>query len=93
MTDANGCSVVTTTFNVTEPSIPVFATINLNTNVSCNGGSDGNATIVPGGTAPYTYLWSIGSQTTQTATGLPAGTYSCVVTDANGCSYTNKHSY
>ncbi|HHZ64322.1 MAG TPA: hypothetical protein EYN51_02295, partial [Flavobacteriales bacterium] len=56
--------------------------------VSCNGWADGQATITPvGGTSPYTYQWdaSAGSQTTQTATGLTAGTYSATVTDDAGC--------
>jgi gliding motility-associated-like protein len=47
---------------------------------------DGTATInVTGGTAPYTYAWDDTEvQTTQTATGLCAGTYTCQVTDALG---------
>ncbi|WP_242086304.1 HYR domain-containing protein [Aestuariivivens sediminis] len=54
--------------------------------VSCNGGSDGEATVdVTGGIGPFTYLWSNG-QTTQNATGLPAGSHSVTVTDSNGCS-------
>ncbi|MCX6243103.1 MAG: T9SS type A sorting domain-containing protein [Bacteroidetes bacterium] len=54
------------------------------TNVSCNGGSDGTATAnVTGGVAPFTYLWNtVPPQTTQTATGLTAGTYAVTVTDA-----------
>lgn len=46
----------------------------------------GAATInVAGGTAPYTYAWNSPMlQTTQTATGLCAGTYTCQVTDAAG---------
>ena len=36
------------------------------------------------GVAPYSYLWSDG-QTTQTATGLSAGNYTCIVTDSEGC--------
>lgn len=54
--------------------------------------SDGLITVLPfGGTpyqvgAPYLYLWNtIPAQTTQTATGLIAGTYICEVTDSNGC--------
>ena len=57
------------------------------TYVSCFQGNDGAATVVAnGGTAPYTYLWSdAGAQTSATATGLMAGLYSVLVTDANGC--------
>ncbi|WP_242155022.1 LamG-like jellyroll fold domain-containing protein [Aestuariivivens sediminis] len=56
--------------------------------VSCNGGSDGEATVdVTGGIGPFSYLWSNG-QTTQNATGLPAGSHSVTVTDSNGCSTT-----
>jgi parallel beta-helix repeat protein len=58
------------------------------TNVTCNGGNDGSAVVsATGGTAPYTYAWdaNAGSQTTATATGLAAGTYTVTATDANGC--------
>lgn len=53
--------------------------------VTCNGDEDGSATVtVQGGTTPYEYLWSDG-QTSATASGLGAGSYTCTVTDANGC--------
>lgn len=54
--------------------------------ISCNGGSDGEATVNPTGGFPpsYSYLWSDG-QTTQTATGLSAGLHSVQVTDDFGC--------
>ena len=56
------------------------------TTITCFGGSDGTATeVVTGGTPLYTYLWSPGGQTTQTATGLLAGTYIVTVIDASGC--------
>ena len=42
---------------------------------------------VAGGTPGYTYLWS-NSATTQDLTGVAAGGYSCVITDANGCTST-----
>jgi gliding motility-associated-like protein len=56
------------------------------TQVSCPGGNDGTATaqITPLA-AGTTYAWSNG-QTTQTATGLSAGTYTCVVSTPTGCS-------
>ncbi|MGD0712071.1 MAG: T9SS type A sorting domain-containing protein [Bacteroidales bacterium] len=49
----------------------------------CYNDSNGTATATPsGGTGPYTYLWSTTPpQTTQTATHLPAGTYTVTVTD------------
>ncbi|MFH0867511.1 MAG: right-handed parallel beta-helix repeat-containing protein [Bacteroidota bacterium] len=57
----------------------------IQTNVSCNGGNDGSATVTAtGGTAPYTYLWNtIPPQTSNTATGLSAGNYSVTVFDSN----------
>src|SRR5690606_20161457 len=56
------------------------------TNVACNGSSNGTATVtVSGGIAPYTYSWSPTGGTSATATGLSAGTYEVTVTDANGC--------
>lgn len=54
------------------------------TNSTC-GGSDGSINIeIVGEVAPYTVLWSSG-QTTEDLTGIPAGTYTVTVTDANGC--------
>jgi len=64
--------------------VPVTASIGEVQNVSCNGGSNGSATVeASGGTPPYTYLWSNG-QTTATATNLTAGNYSVTVTGAGG---------
>ena len=84
VTDANGC-IQTAGVTVTQPNA-VNATIAVNSNVSCNGGSDGSVTVsASGGTAPYTYLWTPSAQTNATATGLSAGTYTAAVTDNNGC--------
>ncbi len=86
ITDANGCTG-TVNATVTQPTA-LSATIS-QTNVSCNGGSNGSASItVSGGTAPYTYSWSPTGGTGATATGLSAGTYTVTVTDANSCSTT-----
>lgn len=82
VTDANSLTGTTAVF------IPAPYTIILNTfssNAPCNT-SNGQASVVPsGGAAPYSYSWSNGA-TTQIATGLAQGTYSVIVTDANGCS-------
>ncbi len=85
VTDTNGC-VATHTDTVTEPTAIV---ISINTSgVSCNGGNDGTATASPtGGIPSYAYQWGAltGNQTTATAVGLSAGTYSVTVTDSTGC--------
>ncbi len=83
ITDANSCTS-TETVTITQPSTALTSSIS-STNVSCNGGNNGSATVTAsGGTTPYTYLWN-GGQTTQTISSLIAGTYSVTVTDANGC--------
>jgi len=84
--DGNGCDTVVSV-TISEPPM-LTSVISDSINVSCTGGNNGSATVSgSGGTAPYSYLWDInaGSQTDSTATGLIAGTYSVIVTDANGC--------
>lgn len=54
----------------------------------CFGDSTGTATVsASGGYLPYAYLWT-NSQTTITATGLAANTYTVQVTDSVGCKST-----
>jgi gliding motility-associated-like protein len=83
ITDANGC---TKTISVVVPnSGSTFS--GTTTMVSCPGGSDGTATADMSpvlGTVSYNW-YDAGGQTTQTATGLAAGTYHCVVTSSVGC--------
>ena len=70
---------------ITYPTSNGLALYPLIQPVSCSGGSDGEATIVPNdGQAPYSYQWdaAAGSQTTATATGLSQGSYCVQVTDA-----------
>ena len=57
------------------------------TNVLCNGGNDGTATVSAVlGTPPFTYVWDDPmAQTNTTATFLTANTYTATVTDAAGC--------
>jgi len=81
--DAFGCSqVLSVTIN--QPNQLVGTIINSN-DVSCNGGSDGTATVnVVGGTLPYLYIWDNG-ESSSTATALNSGTHSVFVIDAIGC--------
>jgi gliding motility-associated-like protein len=83
---SSGTCTASTTFTVVINPVPVFSFAG--SNVLCNGQSNGTSTVnVTVGTGPFNYNWStIPSQTTQDASNLAAGTYSCIVTDANGCS-------
>lgn len=90
VTDGAGCTF-TATYVVNDPGTSVTANTTFISNPTCAGDCDGSATVVGvGGTPGYTYLWDDpGTQTTSTATGLCAGTYTVLVTDANGCTYTH----
>ena len=79
----NGCTATASAAVNLDPAISgTFSS----TDVLCFGQSTGSATVTPsGGDGSYTaYLWSNG-QTTATATGLAAGTYSVTITDGLGC--------
>ncbi len=59
------------------------------THESCQGAGDGTAQITgTGGTAPYTYLWENGAGTSSVSALLP-GSYTVILTDANGCFVTD----
>jgi large repetitive protein len=87
VTDIKNCQAIVST-TITEPAV-LAANINSSTNVSCNGGSNGYATVaVSGGSTPYTYSWNVAGGTTATVNNLSAGNYSVTVTDKNNCTQT-----
>lgn len=86
VTDAGGC--ITVQQVTISTSNPITATAS-STNATC-GQCNGTASVTPsGGTAPFSYVWSNGA-TTQSVTGLCAGVYQVLITDANGCSITQN---
>ncbi|MBI3510305.1 MAG: gliding motility-associated C-terminal domain-containing protein [Bacteroidetes bacterium] len=86
ITDANGCTT-TANASVASSSGPAL-TVQSSSNVSCNGGTNGSATINATGNGPFTYSWAPVGGTAATASGLAANTYTVTVIDANGCSST-----
>lgn len=83
VTDATGCTA-TASIDVELSPEGVWIMVS-GTDADC-GQNNGTAKVSPmTGTPPYTYLWSNGG-TTESISGLGAGTYSVTVTDANGCS-------
>ncbi|GIV28477.1 MAG: hypothetical protein KatS3mg027_2291 [Bacteroidia bacterium] len=89
--DANGCTA-SATVNVPGTPMPSITSIPT-TSVSCNGGSNGSATVnVSSGVAPYTYTWLPTGGNNSSASGLSAGNYTVQVKDANNCLITGTTS-
>jgi len=83
--DANGCTT-NTMVTITQSGAALLANISASTNVTCNGGSNGSATVsVSGGTAGYTYTWSPSGGNAAVGNNLSQGTYTVNITDANSC--------
>lgn len=88
VTGSNGC--FDTASVVVDPGVQLTASIVNSTPEQCYNACDGQATVFAIGGNPlsgYNYQWdaATGNQTTATATGLCAGTYSVTVSDAGGC--------
>jgi len=77
VTVTNGCGGTATASATISTSFTFSAAA---TNVSCNGGNDGSATLTIGGATSPTFVWSNG-ETTQNITGLTAGTYTVTITN------------
>ena len=61
----------------------------VNTEITCNGASDGAITVTPLATGPFTYTWNtVPAQSTPTITGLFAGSYAVTIDDGLGCDTT-----
>jgi hypothetical protein len=84
VTDGYGCQQ-SISKTISQPSNIVISITK--TDVTVYGGNDGTATATAsGGSSPFTYSWNtVPAQTSQTATGLSAGTYTVTVTDSKGC--------
>ena len=83
ITDTNGCTL---TGNVTISEPAAITVTSSTTDVSCNGGSDGTATLtLSGGTGTLTESWG-----SMDSTALAQGTHSYTITDTNGCTLTDS---
>jgi gliding motility-associated-like protein len=83
--DGDGCSA-STIIDVIVNELPVIAFTQ--TNILCGGTSTGAIDItVSGGTEPFTYLWtgSVSDPSAVDQINIPAGSYTIIVTDADGC--------
>ncbi len=82
VTGSDGC-IQTQTLTLTQPPTAVQST-SATVPENCSDGDGIASATASGGTPGYTYLWS-NSSSNDTINSLSAGSYSVIVTDANGC--------
>jgi gliding motility-associated-like protein len=93
VTDSNTCpGIFNNVATLTEPDVISVTFVN-QTNLACNGESDGAIEIdVAGGQPPYNFSWTNSQgaivSVEEDPTGLPAGTYSLQITDNGPCTAT-----
>ncbi len=86
-TDANGCTSQSSA--TIAPSANMTST-QTSIDLLCYQDNSGSASVtVSGNTGLVTYVWTPNVSTTNSATGLAAGTYIVDATDPNGCSTSN----
>ena len=84
---SGGCTATSSAIvnNSNGPSVTA-----LQTDLTCFNSHDGSATVVvSGGTSPYSYNWS-NTSTLSSISGLNAGSYTVIVTDASSCQATKN---
>ena len=87
LADANQCAAPQQNATITMVSTAVNSIVSTVSNPSCNGASNGFVNIsASGGNGQYSYSWTPNLGNTSSLTNLPAGTYTCLVTDGLGCS-------
>jgi hypothetical protein len=84
ITDNEACEL-TETFTVENETGNLSIVETETTNEVCGNGSGAVNITVNGGALPYAFLWNTGD-VTEDLTNIHEGSYSVVITDANGCS-------
>ncbi len=86
-TDSQSGNMATASWTLTEPTA---LSASISSTNETNGQANGTATATAsGGTSPYSYLWST-SSTSNSISGLSAGTYQLTVSDDKDCTFTTS---
>jgi len=82
LTDSKGCTG-TATVSITQP--PAITSSVSVTNTACGANAGSASVSANGGNGGFNYSWNPGGQNTSAISNLAAGTYTCTIADANGC--------
>jgi gliding motility-associated-like protein len=90
VSDANNCLDTAFFIIPSPPPVELDPDNTIIESVSCNGDTDGSATVAGTGGTPdpvngYTYFWPFNNSTSPTVTNLAPGLYQVQITDGNGC--------
>jgi|GEM_PF-1637984 len=86
VTDNNGCEIIALDIPIEEAEETIMLVSDSTIDNDCFGDENGSIDIeIEGGETPYTYNWSDGINFMQDPSNLPAGSYTCIVADNNGC--------
>jgi len=85
-TDANGCTATADLLVNVSVCCPTYAIAAVTTDPLCAGGADGSIALSANTSDPLTYTWNtVPVQTTATASALNAGSYTVLISNAQGC--------
>ena len=82
ISDSLSC-VDTISLTLNEPEQIAFSFTNYDSTLLCNGEFTLVDVLISGGTGPFDILWNDGNTDAQRV--ISAGTYTCLITDTNGC--------
>ncbi len=87
--DGNALHAFSGSVTITQPGAAMVAQL-ATTAISCPGSNTGQAiaSVISGGTSPYSYNWNPAHANNPVVTGLPPGAISVTVTDASTCTAT-----
>ena len=84
--DANGCTRIDSSTVITQPDALIIGQ-SMIADITCYGDSNGVISVnVVGGTPYYSFSWLPNISAGATATNLPAGSYTLILTDMKNCS-------
>ncbi|MDB5283484.1 MAG: hypothetical protein JWO06_2559, partial [Bacteroidota bacterium] len=87
--DGNPAHAFSGTVTITQPGAAMVAQLTA-IGITCAGVNDGQAlaSVISGGSPPYTYTWSGGQPNSPSVSNLSPGGISVTITDATGCTAT-----